>query len=87
MINEMKKNLESIAELLRNNNESDLARSLDALSSRADEDPETFMHDVKRLFGGMGSLSDIVFSKNGKPLIDENNKLDTLRKNLYKACP
>lgn len=36
--------------------------------------------------GGMGSFSDLVLHKNGAPLIEENNKLDNLKDNLYELC-
>ncbi|MCU5771733.1 hypothetical protein N5923_08835 [Erwiniaceae bacterium BAC15a-03b] len=86
MISEQKKYLKSIAELLRDNGEYNLVKTLDNLYSRADTDPDQFIDDVKRLFGGMGTLNDIVFSKNGRPLIEENNKLEELRRKLYSAC-
>ncbi|WP_334120931.1 DUF6966 domain-containing protein [Limnobacter sp.] len=38
---------------------------------------------LRRIFGGMGSFSDFVFYENGKPLIDENNQLEMLRRELY----
>jgi hypothetical protein len=34
-------------------------------------------------FGGMGSLNDIVLHKNGIPLLEENDKLDILRNEIY----
>jgi uncharacterized protein YjbI with pentapeptide repeats len=34
-------------------------------------------------FGGMGSLNDIVLHRNGIPLLEENDKLDTLRNEIY----
>jgi len=36
--------------------------------------------------GGMGSFSDLVLHKNGIPLIEENNKLDSLKDDLYEYC-
>jgi hypothetical protein len=34
----------------------------------------------------MGSLNDIIFFKDKKLLIDENNELDKLKSELYKEC-
>lgn len=36
--------------------------------------------------GGMGSFSDLVLHKDGVPLIEENNKLDGLKDDLYEFC-
>lgn len=51
------------------------------------EEIETNLDGVKnkllKLYGGMGSFNDIVLYKNNKPLINENNKLDALRTQLY----
>lgn len=41
---------------------------------------------IKSMLGGMGSLSDVVLHKNGKPLIKENNELYNLLNNLYDEC-
>ncbi|WP_034950770.1 DUF6966 domain-containing protein [Erwinia oleae] len=86
MINEAKKYLKSIAELLRDHGIHGLAQTLDNLYARAEQDPDQFIDDVKRLFGGMGTLNDIVLSKNGKPLLQENDRLEGLRDKLYTVC-
>jgi len=36
--------------------------------------------------GGMGSFLDLVLHKDRKPLINENNQLDNLRRQLYNEC-
>ncbi|WP_438826910.1 DUF6966 domain-containing protein [Salmonella enterica] len=41
------------------------------------------MHNMKTLYGGMGSFNDLVLHKAGIPDKDENNKLDLLRHELY----
>ena len=41
---------------------------------------------LKSFQGGMGSLNDLVLHKNGIPLIDENNKLDKLKDELFEFC-
>lgn len=86
MIENVKKYVISIAPLLRNNGENYLADYMDHLISIVEEDPDNFVDNIKRLFGGMGSLNDVVFSINGQPLIEENNKLEKLRRDLYEAC-
>lgn len=39
--------------------------------------------EIFSLFGGMGSLSDVILYKDGHPLLEENNRLQILRENLY----
>ncbi|TAK77389.1 MAG: hypothetical protein EPO11_02740 [Gammaproteobacteria bacterium] len=36
--------------------------------------------------GGMGSFSDLVLHRNGIPLIEENNQLESLKDQLFDAC-
>ncbi|MGL3255855.1 DUF6966 domain-containing protein [Salmonella enterica] len=48
-----------------------------------DNDYEQCIHNMKTLYGGMGSFNDLVLHKAGIPDKDENNKLDLLRHELY----
>jgi hypothetical protein len=41
---------------------------------------------MKSMLGGMGSLSDVVLHKEGKPLIEENSVLDKVLDELYVEC-
>lgn len=86
MIEKTKEILKEIAKLLRSNNHNLLADNLCQLYATADEDPDYFIDNVKSLFGGMGTLNDVVFSINGKPLQTENDELEMLREQLYKQC-
>jgi hypothetical protein len=38
------------------------------------------------LYGGMGSINDVVLYENAKPLLDENNQLQGLLSELYELC-
>lgn len=49
-------------------------------------DPDTAKYEILRLFGGVGSLNDLVLYLNGQPLIKENDELDKLRSEIYNAC-
>ncbi|MBI1374355.1 MAG: hypothetical protein GC159_16685 [Phycisphaera sp.] len=40
---------------------------------------------VSRMYGGMGSLSDLVLHKNGAPLNDENDHFDALRSEIFET--
>ncbi|PHM72196.1 hypothetical protein [Xenorhabdus sp. KJ12.1] len=86
MTQKIKKILKEISTLLGHNMEISWSRYIDKLRYRMDLEPDNAIIDIKALFGGMGSLSDLVLSKDGNPLVHENNKLDELRKNLYELC-
>lgn len=79
----IEKILEEISILLEQNLASDWAHHIDKLRYRMNIKPDEAIVDIKGLFGGMGSLNDLVLSRNGVPLKDENNKLNELRKELY----
>jgi hypothetical protein len=75
--------------LLEQNDQSEWAKVL--LNILADyQNPGLKQHSallfIKTMQGGMGSLLDRVLHKNNKPLIEENNKLDSLRHSLYREC-
>ncbi|WP_157236274.1 DUF6966 domain-containing protein [Chitiniphilus shinanonensis] len=38
------------------------------------------------MYGGMGSLNDVVLYEGGQPMISENNEFDKLREKLYFLC-
>ena len=47
---------------------------------------DSLKRSIIRIYGGMGSFSDLVLSKNGKICIKENNTLDKLRAKLFKEA-
>ena len=47
---------------------------------------ELYQSVLNSFQGGMGSLNDLVLHKNGTPLIDENNKFDKLKDELFELC-
>jgi len=51
-----------------------------------DLDPIRTKAKIISIFGGSGSLNDIVLYKNGQPLILENSEFDRLKLALYSAC-
>ncbi len=52
-----------------------------------DEPRKEIVRDILKCFqGGMGSFSDLVLHKNERALIEENNKLEDLKNDLYKLC-
>ena len=57
------------------------------LADEYTSDPNETKRKIRRLYGGMGSFNDLVFSgPDRKPLQAENDDLDQLRKQLYEAC-
>ncbi|WP_413738612.1 DUF6966 domain-containing protein [Sodalis sp. RH21] len=60
-----------------------LASSLDRLYIYLDDDPEDAIYRIHSLFGGMGTLNDVVLQKDGKPLVEENSKFNELSNTLY----
>lgn len=50
-------------------------------------EPETACHDLLRLYGGMGSLNDLLIYKDGVLLINENEELDQIRSELFNLLP
>ena len=47
------------------------------------EDPEYAKYQLRINFGGMGSFNDLILHRDGVPLIEENDYLNELRKQLY----
>ncbi|MGY2184850.1 DUF6966 domain-containing protein [Pseudomonas sp. SDO5591_S426] len=44
------------------------------------------MSRLMSLYGGMGSINDVVLYENATPLLDENNELQGLLSDLHQLC-
>lgn len=44
------------------------------------------IREVLSLYGGMGSLNDVVLHREGVPLVAENNELEELKTVLHELC-
>lgn len=75
--------LDRMAELLRSSQTADWADAIGRLRAQIDVDPENACSALSRLFGGMGSLNDVVLYRDGKVLRQENQEVDSLRSKLY----
>lgn len=64
----------------------DWAVALEKVKMGFELDPEYSSLKLLSMYGGMGSLNDVVLYRNGQPLVSENNELDTLRSQLYELC-
>lgn len=82
--------LQQLVALLYRTNEHNWSESLQSLmlelkGSSNEVDRNLIKSQLRGIFGGMGSFSDLILFKNGKILIDENNELDSLRQALYQS--
>lgn len=64
----------------------DWASALDGCRSELLADPVNVRSRILSMYGGMGSLNDLVLYRNGQPMVRENNELDDLRSKLYQLC-
>jgi hypothetical protein len=80
-------NLQQLQKLLVNSNELGWAERVEllikSLENTTNEDKKQVAREGLRFFGGMGSLNDLVLHENGTPLLEENDKLDILRDEIY----
>jgi hypothetical protein len=75
-----------MGELLRLGGKSSWASALQRLKDEAPSDPVGVRSKTLSMFGGMGSLNDIVLYSSGTLLLAENNEFDQLRRELYSLC-
>lgn len=75
--------LTEMAVLLRTAEEESWVRSLERARALFNESPVAAKSDVLYMFGGAGSLSDLVLYRAGQPLTAENRSLSMLRRRLY----
>jgi hypothetical protein len=80
---EIKLTLARMSELLQAGGLPDWAASLNSLVAQLDDDPVRACATIVGMFGGMGSLNDLVLYQGGVPLRQENQELDDLRSKLF----
>lgn len=78
--------MEKMIVLLRYGAHYGWADALEKFRSEIALEPVTTVRKILGMYGGMGSLNDLILYKNGQPLIKENNELDALRTQLYELC-
>lgn len=78
--------LEEMATLLDMAGIRDWAEGLRRVGSYAESEASVLYSTVLRMYGGSGSLNDIVLYQNGELLKEENKKFDELRSELYMIC-
>jgi hypothetical protein len=81
--------IEDLIRLLRNNDElswADIFRSVLYKLHNTRDKVEVIREIIGLYKGGMGSFSDLVLHKNKKMLVDENDKLAELKKEIFNKC-
>jgi len=78
--------LARMAELLRIGGRNDWAQALDSHNKNISQEPDATAARILSMYGGMGSLNDLVLYKDGGVLVKENGELDDLRSQLYSLC-
>ena len=73
-----------MSQILRVAGNSGWAARLEELEIRMDAEPMSARPDIAQLFGGMGSLNDVVIYIDGRPPTRENDEFDNLRTELFK---
>lgn len=61
----------------------DWSASIRSLANDFESFPELVRSNFLSLYGGMGSLNDVLICINGKISIDENEEFDKIRSELY----
>lgn len=85
-VNDVEVVLARIIELLRIGESEDWVVVLERIKKDLDVDPRSSSLKLLSMYGGVGSLNDIVLYRDGRPLVLENNELDSLRVQLYNFC-
>ncbi|WP_434082301.1 DUF6966 domain-containing protein [Achromobacter deleyi] len=78
--------LKRMIELLSLGAFDDWAVMLEKIKVEFDMDQKYMASRLLSLYGGMGSLNDVVLYNSHQPLVAENNEFDGLRTRLYELC-
>ncbi len=75
--------MQCMATLLELGGYAEWSASIFKLAKKYELDPDDTKHIFLNFYGGMGSLNDLVLYRNGKVLMDENDELAQLRRDLF----
>ncbi|AZL74905.1 DUF6966 domain-containing protein [Pseudomonas oryziphila] len=78
--------LARMIELLCYGSFDDWAVVLEKIKKGFEVDPKDSSLKMLSMYGGVGSLNDVVLYRDGQPLVQENDELDNLRAQLYELC-
>jgi len=85
-VRELELVLTRMTELLRLGSRGNWSDALEKQRSALSTDPTATASRILAMFGGMGSLNDVVLYKDGQPMANENRELAALRSRLYDLC-
>ena len=85
-IRKISSNLARTAELLRRFDHPQWADKLEECSLALPQETAYALSRLMSLYGGMGSINDVVLYEDAKPLLAENNELQTLLSDLHQLC-
>ena len=85
-LDDIKPTLKKMIFLLRAENFEDWVETLEAINLDSNQSLKSISKDILSIYGGAGSVNDIVFYKEGQSLTDKNNEFDELRTHLYELC-
>jgi hypothetical protein len=86
MSNNIDQILDSMIALIKQGTNGDWVGSLIKVKSELSRDPKSARYSIMSMYGGMGSLNDVVLYQSGQPLAQENIEFDRLRSELYKLA-
>ncbi len=72
--------------LLELSNINDWADCLKIISNQFARSPDDAKRKILSLYGGMGSLNDLLLQKDGVLFKKENEEFDTLKSKLFNIC-
>ena len=85
-INNIENTLVKMIDLLRLSGVNNWADALKSTSEELATRPVQVASKILSMYGGMGSLNDVILYDNGQPLSKENTEFDSLRTSLYDLC-
>ncbi|WP_163121517.1 DUF6966 domain-containing protein [Acinetobacter portensis] len=83
---ELKSVIQKLIKLFKEQNYKNWEEEYTKILFYIDDDLEYAKYKIRRTFGGMGSMNDIILYDNGNLLIEENRFLDELRYQLFELC-
>lgn len=78
--------LERMVELLREGQVLGWVGAIESSRAEIRSAPSATAARIISMYGGMGSLNDVILYSNGQLLGPENSELDALRSELYQLC-
>jgi len=78
--------LKRMSELTQRGNSANVSASLERAAALIEHDMQEGISTIIRMYGGMGSLNDVILYEGNQPLIDGNKEFDALRSELFDKC-